>query len=78
KDRYESELVDILQYVEQVQEAVGNVDDLTPSFDETDVKNVMREDTDPHDTGAHTKDLLGEAPRTKDGYVQVKKILNND
>lgn len=77
KQQYETELADILGYVEQVREAVGDVD-LTPSFEETEVKNILRDDTEPHATGVYTRELLAEAPRTKDDFVQVKKILSND
>jgi len=37
--------------------------------------NVMREDTDPHETGIYTESLLKDAPDTKNGYIKVKKIL---
>lgn len=37
--------------------------------------NVMREDGDPHEAGAHTKRLLAALPRSEDGFVQVQAIL---
>jgi len=39
------------------------------------VKNVMREDSNPHESALYTKDILAEAPRTDRGYIQVKKIF---
>jgi len=62
----------ILRFVEIVQEVVTE--------DSTEervgiLRNVMREDTKPHDSGIYTKALLGEAPYTHDGYIKVKKIL---
>jgi len=39
------------------------------------VKNVMREDSHPHESGLYTKDILAQAPRTDSGYIQVKKIF---
>lgn len=37
--------------------------------------NVMRDDGDPHESGAYTKALLAAAPSTERGYVKVKNIL---
>ena len=41
------------------------------------VKNVMRDDGPAHPTGVYTDTLLAAAPRTKNGFVEVKKILDN-
>ncbi|MEK7163441.1 MAG: Asp-tRNA(Asn)/Glu-tRNA(Gln) amidotransferase subunit GatC [Patescibacteria group bacterium] len=38
-------------------------------------KNVMREDTDPHESGVYTDKLIKSAPRSEGGFVKVKKIL---
>lgn len=38
-------------------------------------RNVMREDSSPHETGLHTKALLEQAPQREGAYVKVKKIL---
>ena len=37
--------------------------------------NVMREDTNPHESGIYTEDLLALAPERYGQYVKVKKIL---
>ena len=37
--------------------------------------NVMREDTNPHESGIYTEDLLNAAPQREGDYVRVKKIL---
>jgi aspartyl-tRNA(Asn)/glutamyl-tRNA(Gln) amidotransferase subunit C len=62
----------ILTYIEQINE-------VNPSLDSSGknerVKNVMRHDSDPHESGIHTEVLLAEAPQRKDTYVKVKKIL---
>ena len=42
------------------------------------VKNVMREDGQPNDRKAFTADILAEAPRVKNGHLEVKKILDID
>ncbi len=39
------------------------------------LRNVIREDKDPHAEGAYTEEILGEVPQTEDGYVKVKQIL---
>lgn len=39
------------------------------------LKNVMREDDNPHESGMYTEALLAEAPKRKGDYVEVKKIL---
>lgn len=40
-----------------------------------ELRNVMREDRDPHAPKIHTEDLLDSAPARKGDYVVVKKIL---
>lgn len=72
--QYEREITDILGYVDRVQEAV--TDDMKSAQRvEGSVRNVGREDTDPHEAGVHTEDIVGEMPDTHDGYLKVKKIL---
>ena len=44
----------------------------------TSLANVFREDTEPHESGAHTEDLMREVPHKKDDYVRVKKILTQE
>ena len=39
------------------------------------LRNVMREDGEPHESGAYTETLLSAAPHREDKYVRVKKIL---
>lgn len=40
-----------------------------------DLQNVMREDNLPHETGAHTKDIVAQFPDHDGDYLKVKKIL---
>ena len=61
----------ILAYISELNEV--SVADAEPTVGE--VYNVMREDVSPHAPGEYTEDLLREMPKTKDGYLQVKKIL---
>lgn len=66
----------IVEYVSQLDEydtsGVPEIVETTP------IMNAFRADTDPHEAGVFTEAILAEAPDTKDGYVRVKKILNND
>ncbi len=39
------------------------------------VKNVMREDAEPHESGVYTEKILAQAPAREGDYVKVKKIL---
>ncbi len=42
------------------------------------LRNVLRDDGEPHATGMHTEALLAEAPKSEEGYVSVKPILTRD
>lgn len=62
----------ILHYVDQI--SAADVEDDGSRVENASVRNVLREDTEPHESN-HTEDLLEEAPGTKDGFIKVKKIL---
>jgi aspartyl-tRNA(Asn)/glutamyl-tRNA(Gln) amidotransferase subunit C len=70
KEGLRKEIESVLSYVEQIQKATGDAPREVPAQ-----RNVMREDTYPHESGIHTETLLNEAPKRKGDYVQVKKIL---
>ena len=63
----------ILGYVADVKKAVSG--DIELKKEDMPLRNVMREDAEPHESGLYTDALLAEAPSAKDGYVVVKKIL---
>ncbi len=70
----------ILAYVGQINEAnelsTKKSVELSPeSSYYSGVKNVMREDSEPHESGIFTDALIGQAPKTEKGYIKVKKIL---
>ncbi len=69
--RLEKEIPKILAFVETIQTVSGEV---TPEIPE--VRNVMREDVDPHESGIHTEVLLAAAPASEDGHLVVKKVLH--
>lgn len=65
----------ILGYVSEIASLpVVSIDQKnTPS---SALRNIMREDENPHEKGVHTDEVLREAPRVSDGYIKVKKILH--
>lgn len=76
----ESEAEALSHEFEAILKYVGEIKSANPAHIEVDkedfiLKNVMREDEDPHESGAHTEALLSEAPKRKGDYVEVKKIL---
>ena len=70
--RYQSELGEILQYVEQLQNV--DVTGLEPTAQVTGLTNVMREDII-FDYGATPDDLLAIAPDTEGRLVKVKRMI---
>lgn len=65
----------VLAYVSDIQELDIPVDKskVTPG-----VQNVLRDDAVTNEPGVYREALLGEVPKTKDGFVVVPKILNPD
>ena len=63
----------ILSYVSQIQE-VG----VRGAPAQHPLRNVMREDGEPHPAGAYSKELLAEAPKREGDYIAVKPILSRD
>ena len=39
------------------------------------IRNVMREDGEPHESGVYTEKILSQAPAREGDYLKVKKIL---
>jgi aspartyl-tRNA(Asn)/glutamyl-tRNA(Gln) amidotransferase subunit C len=60
----------ILKYVGEIKEVAEKVPGTFSS-----VRNIMREDTEPHESGIYTEELLNAAPQREGDYVRVKKIL---
>ena len=67
------EFVGILGYVSEVKKAASNTAHTTPI---TALKNVLRVDENPHESGLYTEALLNEAPKREGEFVAVKKILS--
>lgn len=64
--------------VEEILEYVGQIQKLSPQEPPKEagiVRNIFREDKEPHQTGEFTDTLLANAPEKESGYIKVKKIL---
>ena len=73
KNEIQKDLESILGYVSELQEVVAEE---PPVEDRIGMlKNVMREDKDPHTESTYTKEVIASAPNSQSNYVKVKKIL---
>jgi len=71
-DKLATDITSILGYVSEIEDITGdkqNEKKVGPLY------NVMREDTDPHESNIYTEDLLNLAPERDGQYLKVKKIL---
>lgn len=67
----EEQIPAILSFVARIQEvAEAALSDRNPRR-----KNVMREDDNPHESGAFTKVLLAAVPRREGDYVKVPQVI---
>lgn len=69
--RLEKEIPAILSFVEQIQAVSAEVTPESPAH-----RNVMRDDTDAHEGGLYTEDLLKAAPASRDNQVVVKQVIS--
>jgi aspartyl-tRNA(Asn)/glutamyl-tRNA(Gln) amidotransferase subunit C len=77
-EKYSNEFGKIISYVDKIKE-ISDSDNPEPADASFGVaKNVFREDDNVQETGEYTEKILNEAPDTHEGFVKVKKILNND
>ena len=63
----------ILTYVEKLNEL--NTDGVEATAHVTGIYNMFRDDSDPHEPGQWTNEMLNQAPDKKDGFVKVKGTL---
>jgi len=71
-ERFQTELGDILQYVKRLEKV--DVKGLDPTYQVTGLHNVMREDVVVKQQ-ATPEELIKSAPRSKDGYIQVGRMI---
>jgi aspartyl-tRNA(Asn)/glutamyl-tRNA(Gln) amidotransferase subunit C len=71
KEKILGEMDSILGFIDQIQEAKVDITERQTGL----VRNIMRDDGEPHETGKYTEDILREVQKVRNGYVEVKKIL---
>ncbi len=74
-EQFAHDISSILGYVSEITDLTGTG---APEKKVGALYNVFREDTDPHEAGKYTDDLLALVPERQGQYVKVKKILDNN
>jgi len=69
--KLEKELPEILAFVDIIQGA-----DVSTALHHPSLRNVMREDGEPHESGIYTEKLLAQAPAKKNGRFVVKQVIS--
>lgn len=69
--KLEKEVPAILDFVETIQKV-----EISAGHPSYELRNVMREDKNPHESGAFTKELLDAAPSVKAQRIVVKQVLS--
>jgi aspartyl-tRNA(Asn)/glutamyl-tRNA(Gln) amidotransferase subunit C len=72
KTKLSKNIESILAYVSEIKD-VSSAD--KEVYESEKLVNVMREDSDPHESGLYSERLLKEAPYREGDYIRVKKIL---
>ena len=72
KESLRKDIDSILGYVAQIKSVSAGLDSEKKAGG---LRNVMREDTNPHESGIFTEPLLSAAPSREGQYIRVKKIL---
>lgn len=70
KEKMLADMQAILSYVSEINEVEGEL-----KRGEEDVYNVVREDVITHAPGSNMDAILANAPKVKDGYVEVEQVL---
>ncbi|HRY62540.1 MAG TPA: Asp-tRNA(Asn)/Glu-tRNA(Gln) amidotransferase subunit GatC [Candidatus Paceibacterota bacterium] len=69
-EKIQKDVGSILDYVSELKNApVGGI------VNDKEHINIMREDSDPHESGGYTDKILAEAPKQNGGYFVVKQIM---
>jgi aspartyl-tRNA(Asn)/glutamyl-tRNA(Gln) amidotransferase subunit C len=69
--KLETEIPDILKFVETMQQA-----DVSGIKEEHRLRNVMREDANPYESGKFTEVLLKAAPEREGDRIAVKQVIS--
>ena len=70
-EKLEREIPDILKFVETIQQAAGEVKPEAPNL-----RNVMRPDENPRESGIYTERVLVNAPARKGDRIAVKQVVS--
>ena len=68
--KLEKEIPDILNFVEIIQGAPVSKEEAVPGL-----RNVMRADENPHESGVYTEKLLADAPAREGNRIAVKQVI---
>lgn len=74
-EKLSGEFEAILGYVGEVNNVSGVENQGDFDIEKFPIRNVLREDTHPHEGGLYTEKLLEQAPARDREYIKVKKIL---
>lgn len=77
----EDELDSFTKEFDAVLAYVGRLDELSLAHETPTagaVRNVMREDREPHEAGAYTKALTAQFPEKENNLLKVKQIISHD
>jgi len=72
-EKLEQEIPNILAFVETIQKADISADTPAP-----ELRNVMRDDGEPHESGMYTERLLAQAPARKGDRIAVKQVISRE
>jgi aspartyl-tRNA(Asn)/glutamyl-tRNA(Gln) amidotransferase subunit C len=72
KEKLLKEVDPILGYVTQLKEVVSVVGEEKKAGE---LRNVVREDANPTETGTNTKSIIADMPDSQDNFLKVEKIL---
>ena len=75
KKRLAPQLKSLLSYVEKISEL--NTDDISPTYQTTGLKDVVREDKVDPRRSLSQEEVLSNAPGKKDGCFKVKRVLKS-
>ncbi len=72
KKKLPQEVDSILGYIAQIKEVTSSVSEEKKAGE---LRNVVRSDDNPTETGLNTSDIVANMPDSKDNYLKVEKIL---
>lgn len=69
--KLEKEIPDILAFVETIQKAPVSKEAKSPAL-----RNVMRADENPHESGVYTEKLIKAAPASENDRIVVRQVVS--